>query len=59
MEQLHTLADVESLTKRRVGTLRSDIRRGDLAVVRLGRQVRVTEKSLRSFIAGKRSAKSA
>lgn len=57
MERLLTLADVESLTRRRVGTLRSDIREGRLAVVRLGRQVRVTEKSLRSFIAGKTVSK--
>ncbi len=52
--QLLTLAQIEGLIGRKVTTLRTDIREGRLEAVRLGRQVRITEKSLRAFLAGQR-----
>jgi hypothetical protein len=55
--RLFTLDDVEQATRRKKTTLRTDIREGRLEVIRLGRQVRVTENSLRNFIAGKRGPK--
>lgn len=54
---LYTLADVERITRRCVTTLRTDVRQGRLPIVRLGRQIRVTGKALRAFIAGKQAAK--
>jgi excisionase family DNA binding protein len=54
MEKLLTLAQVEGLIGRKVPTLRTDIREGRLAVTRLGRGVRVSEASLKRFLAEQR-----
>lgn len=50
---LLTLGEVERVTRRKTTTLRNDIRAGRLKIIRLGRQVRVTEEALREFISGK------
>lgn len=57
--RLLTLDDVEQATKRKKTTLRTDIREGRLKVIRLGRQLRVTEQALCDFISGKHAKQSA
>lgn len=50
MEQLFRLDEVEITTRRKVVTLRKDIRDGRLRVIRIGRQVRVSESALVEFL---------
>lgn len=48
--KLLSLAQITALIGRGESTLRKDVRAGRLAVTRIGRQVRVTPKSLRAFL---------
>lgn len=50
MEQLFRLDEVEIATRRKVVTLRKDIRDGRLRAIRIGRQVRVSESALIEFL---------
>jgi excisionase family DNA binding protein len=51
MERLFKLDEIEQATKRKVVTLRGDVRAGRLAAIKIGRQVRVTESALMDFLA--------
>jgi excisionase family DNA binding protein len=53
MEKLFTLREIETHTGRAISTLRNDIREGRLKIVRLGRQVRVSERAVLDFIRGR------
>jgi len=50
MERLFRLDEIEATTKRRVVTLRRDIREGRLKAIRINRQVRVPESALIEFL---------
>lgn len=50
MERLFKLDEIEATTRRKVTTLRRDIREGRLKVTRIGRQVRVSESALIDFL---------
>lgn len=50
MERLFRLDEIEETINRKVVTLRKDIRDGRLRVIRIGRQVRVSESALIEFL---------
>ncbi|MBX3305628.1 MAG: helix-turn-helix domain-containing protein [Nitrospira sp.] len=50
MERLFRLDEIEATTRRKVVTLRRDIREGRLKAVRINRQVRVPESALMDFL---------
>lgn len=50
-EELLTLAEVESITKRRVATLRKDLRLRKLPFVKIGRSVRIPREAVTKLIA--------
>lgn len=52
IEQHYTLDDVENIVKRKVRTLRGDIARGALKVVKIGRSIRVPASSLAVYLQG-------
>jgi excisionase family DNA binding protein len=50
MERLFRLDEIEATTRRKVVTLRRDIREGRLKATRIGRQVRISETNLIDFL---------
>lgn len=50
MEQLFRLDEIEAATRRKVVTLRRDIREGRLKATRINRQVRVSLTALNEFL---------
>ncbi len=50
MERLFRLDEIETTTRRKVVTLRRDIREGRLKATRIGRQVRISETDLLDFL---------
>jgi excisionase family DNA binding protein len=50
MERWFRLDEIEATTRRKVTTLRKDIRDGRLEAIHIGRQVRVSESALLDFL---------